>query len=325
MTTPKIEAVLERVQKMLNVQGRTPEEAALYVQKAHAILAEYDLTIDDIGTLKADPRTAVNKSEAVASSTKGKPDGWKADLLRYVAQSFECRVMAYMESERTKSGRYRTVTHYTLVGFKHDVEAAKWAHAFLVEEVTRPAKAYARTHWDAIEALASERGISHHDAESEYVWREGTHPLKAELYFIKGATQTVGYSLQKEWLARRDAAAAVNPHGLVVQKAAEIEEWIGRDRYGDRWEEVKKRRAEAEARAKERVEAGIGDLSAYTEAQAKEKPESPSQRRRREAAERRANERYWRKWEREQAKIDQEALVAGQRAGESIKWKEEVR
>jgi hypothetical protein len=307
-----IDEVLAQVQKMLNVQGRTPEEAAAYVEKAHAILAQYDLTIEDIGELKADPRTSIAKSDTAATATQGKPDGWKSDLLRAVAEAFDCRVIVSYETEWTKT-KQRLVKEYRLVGFKHDLEAAHYAHSFLVGEVTRLAKAYARVAWDEIAALAKERGISHHDAESEYTWSNGTHPLKQELYFTKGATQTIMYEVVTEARKRRAAEAEVNPHAMVLQKSDAIEDFVGRERWGDKWDDIKKQRAEAEAkRANETTIQKAWDSQ-------DQKQETPKQRAARERRERKQQERWERAYWREQEKIDHSALAAGQEAGRGLK------
>lgn len=324
-TAPDLDAILLRVQKMLNVEGRTPEEAAAYVEKAHAILAQYDLSIEDVGQLKADPRTSVAKGEATTRTTRGKPDGWKADLLEAVASAFECRVLRYSEHEYTKKGRSRWFNTYHLVGFKHDLDAARWAFTFLEGEIVRLGKGYARTHWDAIAELAQSQGMTHHEAESEYAWSNGTHPLKAELYFIQGATQTVAYSLSQEARNRREMAAAANPFGLVVQKQAELDDFIGRERYGDKWPEVKARQEAIRVEQEARWAAGSDLTKRMQETQPKAKPETAKQRAKREAREAREEEKWTRRYWREQAKIDHDALDAGQRAGRNINWKEPVR
>lgn len=333
--TPDLGAILAKVQKMLNVEGRTPEEAALFVERAHAILAQYDLSIEDVGQLKADPRTAVAKATGLATSTEGKTDGWKSDLLFAVAEAFECQVLEAWDWESTKSGRLRRVRHYHLVGFGHDLEAARYAHSFLVGEVTRLAKAHVRPMWDEIKRRAAADGVPVHTAERWYVLDEGRHPLKAELYFTRGATETVSESLREEARRRRQQAVDANPYALVVVKSAEVDDFIGRERYGDRWEDVKRRR-----RA-ERAAGGIGDLSAWYEARRRELERAereeqeklagmtPAQRERYEARkakeaeaeaarERRESERYEARWDREQAKIDHGALEAGRRAGRTI-------
>ena len=319
-----LDAILARVHKMLNTEGRTPEEAAAYVEKAHAILAQYDLSIEDVGTLKADPRTAIAKGEATTRTTRGKPDGWKADLLTAVAAAFECRVLRSSEWETTKSGRGRWFLNYHLVGFKHDLEAARWAFNYLESEIVRQSKVYSKTHWDAIKALAVERGITNHEAESEYTWSFGTHPLKAEIYFVKGAAQTISFRLSQESGNRRRMAAEANPFGLVVQKEAEIEEFLGIEQYGDRWPEVKARRAAMKAEQEARWAAGSDLAKAMQESQPKAKPETAKQRAKREAKEAREQERWERRYWNEQARIDHDALRAGQRAGEKIDWKERV-
>jgi hypothetical protein len=319
-----IDQVLEKVQKLLNVEGRTPEEAAAYVEKAAEILAQYDMTIEDVGQLKADPRTSVAKGDVLAKKTRGKADGWKADLLVTVARHFDARVTVTYEVEMTKSGRQRSVQHYRLIGFKHDLDAARYAFSFLVHEIERLGKEYARPMWDEIKGNAKSWGVSVHEAEADYVRWNGTHPLKAELYFVRGATETVVEALRSDRARREEARRAdPNPNALVVQKEAEIADFIGRDAYGDRWEEVKRQRADWKVRAQEQEAARVAR-------EAEERAtETPAARARREARERkeaakeakrqaRASEAYWRRYEREQAKIDHSALNAGQRAGRTI-------
>jgi hypothetical protein len=341
ITTPPadLDGILAKVQKLLNTTGRSPEEAAAYVEKAHALLAQYDLSIDDIGKLTADPRTAVAEREGVTGVTEGKPEGWKADLLFSVARAFECKVLNVQHTEQTKSGKYRVVTTYSLVGFGHDLEAAHYAHSFLLAEVARLGKEYARVGWDAIKEESRRRGISVHDAERWYTQWTGTHPLKAELYFIKGATQTVTEALDREAARRRREAVEVNPNALMVQKGAEVDDYLGRKSYGDRWEDVKARQAKWAAEAREEsekrsqlrrahmadehdagrvAECPICRIEANAEEEAKRRPETDAQRQAREEREWRRSERNYQRYVREQAKIDHDALGAGQAAGRKI-------
>lgn len=310
----EIDSILRKVQSLLNVEGRTPEEAAAYVEKAHAILAQYDLTMESVANLSADKRTAIRKSDVVGQTTEGKPDGWKSDLLVAVAEAFECHVMWSYHYEETKGGRERRVKEGRLIGFGHDVEAAGYAQAFLVGEVTRLAKAYARVGWDAIKALRDDRGISLHDAEAWYVQQGHPHPLKSELYFIKGATQTVTETLVFEARMRKMQAAEANPNALVVQKGDAVRDYIYQERYGKTYAE---KRAEWDAQAAKWVEEAKANPAAVA------KPESPSARRRREEAEerrqRKAEDASWRRYVREQNATDHSALRAGQEAGRTIK------
>jgi hypothetical protein len=319
-----LDAIVAKVQALLNNKGRTPEEAAAYVAKAHELLAKYELSMDDIGALKADPRTAVSRGAEVARTVKGKPDGWKADVLRQVARTFGTRVVTSWDSERTKSGKYRTVYSYSLVGFKHDIDAARFAFDYLVAEITRLSKEYSRPMWDSIKADAKRWNVSVHEAESDFALREGTHPLKAEVYFVKGAAQTIGEALAQSSARERSEAVAHNPNAIVVQKEAEIEEFLGRETHGDRWEQIK---ADRIARTDRWEQERLDRIAREAEERAKE---TPAQRRRREAREQRESEKearradresqaYWNRYYREQAKIDMDALVAGQRAGKSLR------
>jgi hypothetical protein len=321
---PDLDAIVEKVAALLKVEGRTPEEAAEYVRKAHELLAKYDLTMDDIGALKSDPRTAVARGAEVTRQTDGKPDGWKVDVLRAVASLYGVRIVGHRDVERTKSGKYRTFTSYVLVGFKHDVDAAHSAHTFLVEEITRLSKAYSRPMWDAIKANAKAWGVTVHEAESDFARWEGTHPLKAEVYFVKGAAQTVDGALRRAARDEREAAVAANPNAIVVQKQEVIDDFIGYEQYGDKWESVKAARAET-------LERWRRESAERTAREAEERAsETPLERRRREAREAkeqakearrnaRANEAYWRKQDRELARMDLNALQAGQRAGQELR------
>lgn len=304
-----LDGILAKVRKMLDTTGRTPEEAAAFVEQAHTILAKYDLTIESVAALKADARTAVTQVDAKTAKTEGKPDGWKSDLLLAVARSFECRVIYTTRYEETKSGRSRRVQEGHLIGFGHDVEAAGYAQSFLVGEVTRLAKAYVRPMWDEIKAGAAWHG-SVHASEQAFVQETGRHPLKAEVYFVKGAAQTISESLTREARDRAAQAAATNPNALVVQKAAEVDDFIYMKNYG-------MTKAEYMAKAAERAAAY---RAAYPEQPAK--IETPAARARREEAEYRRNARdsrtYWNRVARENARMDHGALEAGQRAGRTV-------
>lgn len=309
---PDLDRIVEKVQKLFALGTSSNEhEAASAVAKAQSLMAAYDLSMESIDNLKSDPRTSIAKGGNVVKTTAGKPDGWKAQLFEYVARTSDCRTAYRYEYEETSSGRQRAVKHGYLIGFKHDVEQAGYAFSFLVGEIERLAQTYADVHWNAIRLNATRLGISVHRAESMYTSTTGTHPLKAKLYFTKGAAQTVAETLETEQRRRRDEAARDNPNAIVLQKGAAVRDFVWREAYGmgyDEWKATEAaRRASYEPFAKE-------DTT--------EKPESPSAKRRREEAEARreqkSNEAYWRRYEREQAKIDHDALGAGQTAGRKI-------
>lgn len=307
-----LEAVLVKVQKLLSTEGRTPEEAAAYVEKAHALLAAYDLSIESIANLKADPRTSIRHGSEAVATTAGKPDGWKADLLVAVAAAFDCHIVAAYAYEQT-ARTTRTVVKRHLVGFGHDVEAAHYAHSFLVGEITRLAKAYSRPMWDAIKADAAARGVSVHEAESAWAERR-SHPLKAELYFTRGAAEAVAQVLGEDRRQRKQrerAEANANPNAIAVQKESEVRDFIYRERYGMSYDEFQ---------AKTRADSA--KWAAAQAAQPEAKRETDAQRRKREAREerqrQRANDRWYRQYIREQRATDHRAVEAGREAGAKI-------
>lgn len=312
-----LDDVVRKVQALLALGTSDNEhEAAAAVNKATELLAKYDLTMESVANLKADPRTAVTKSGPAARATQGKPDSWKSDVLEAVARAFDCRVTYSFEYETTKSGRHRRVKAGQLIGFGHDVEAAGYAQSFLVGEIERLAKVYVRPQWDEIRRRAADEGVSIHEAESWYTQVEGRHPLKAELYFVKGAAQTVGEALLADARRRRDAAARENPNALVLQKDAAVRDWQYQDAYGISYDEFQKRSAERRAKWEEEAQA------ANAEPKPAPKPETETQRRKREEREarqeKRDNERYWNRYRKEQGKIDHDALRAGQEAGRTL-------
>lgn len=324
-----LDDIIRKVQALLNVEGRSPEEAAAYVAKAQAMLAKYDLSMETIANLKADKRTSVRKAEkSDASVTEGKPESWKADILQAVADAFDCRVIFDHAIERTKSGRYRSIRHGYLVGFGHDVEAAGYANAFVVAEITRLAKEYARAGWDTIRNRAALYGISVHDAERDYVDMTGTHPLKMEISFIKGAAETATEVISREAREMRRRAREANPNALVIQKREEVDDEYERLRWGmtpEQWAARKAKQAEREAAG------GVGDLSAYLaqrrreyEAeQAKHAAETPAQHAKCERAAARkaaAEAREYAKWERKEARRAQAEANRAARAAERLDW-----
>jgi hypothetical protein len=345
MVAKSLDDIMEQVRKLLNVEGRTPEEAAAYVEKAHAVLAAHDLSIEDIADLKADSRTAVRKGDSETTVTEGKPEGWKADVLEAVAAAFECRVLFTSAFVESKSGRLRQVRHGSLIGFGHDVEAAGYANSFLVHEITRLAKAYAREMWDSIKDIQYTYDWTHQRAEAYYAETRGTHPLKAELSFLKGAAETVGDTLIRDARERRRAAMADNPNALVVQKAEEVNDEYDRIAWGytpEAWAARKERMAKQQEEWT--ANAAPADLSAYVEQlrreqaaeEAKHAAETPAQhekcirkqerKRAKDRAEERAfRERQARKEQAERnrqakaaARLDPHALEAGRRAGREV-------
>lgn len=309
--------VIDKIRKLFALGTSSNEnEAAAAVAMAQKMLAKFDLTIESIEDLKSDQRTAVAHGTHVVQTVQGKPDGWKADLFEAVAGTSDTFTAYQHEVETIGGGRTRRIKKGHLIGFAHDVEMAGYALAFLTKEIERLAQEYADVMWAEIRQIEKANGITHQQAESYYVERTKRHPLKAKLYFIKGAAETVIRKLWEDYHFRRDAAARDNPMALVLVKRQAVEDFISMERYGKTKAQMN---AEAEARmAKWREE----HAEKYPTTELAVPTETEAQRRKREEREARENERYWdaqdRKRAAKEAAMDKVAYREGKVRGEAV-------
>lgn len=311
--------IIERIRKLLALGTSSNEhEAALAVSNAQRLLQKYDLSMESIENLQADKRTAVRKGEkGVVSTTEGKPDGWKAELFEAVAFSHDCFTAYSTRWETTWSGKYRSVREGQLIGFGHDVEMAGYELNFLISEIERLAQEYADTMWAEIRKVERLHGITHQQAERLYVQDTGRHPLKAKLYFIRGAAEVVDANLRQGYYDRQYAAKNDNPHALVLRKREAVEDFLYVENYGmTKAEYYAKREAESAVRRAER-EAVTGEVESAAdrklrlEREAKEK--AKFDRWLRNQARKHAREEA-----RKYAATDHEAVRAGREAGRAV-------
>lgn len=316
MNREDISKIAERIRKLLALGTSSNEhEAALAVSKAQALLQQYDLSMESIENLKADPRTSIGRQSSGLQTREGKPEGWKADLLHAVAETSDCAVATTYEYERTKSGKHRLVTHYNVIGFLHDVEMVGYSTAFLIGEVERLAQVYADRMWAEIRDLERRAGITHQQAEAAYVRQTGRHPLKAKLYFIRGAAERLVDDLRSQYYERQmklQEGNGGNPYALVVQKKSAVADWISMERHGMTVAEYRKLCEEQHAKW----------VAEHPEE--KETPaETPAERAKREAREERAYQREQarreREWKRQYRATDHAAVRDGRVAGAGIR------
>lgn len=316
--------VIARIQKLLNTTGRTPEEAAQFVKKAQDLMLANDLEMEDVANLKADARSSILESGHSDLATRGKPEGWKVDLFRAVAETSDCYVITRSRSELTKSGRYRSIDTGALIGRAADVELAGYLFAFLRGEIERLANEYTKAQWQAIWDYAAERGISHQEAERGWARILEAHPLRSKVSWLAGATEGVIETLRRDKAERTKAAASHT--ALVVHKAADIEDYLYRKRGIDPDEaraKMAQRRAEAAERAAVAEAKEKADRAALL---ASETPFQRERRERREAKERekeeQADDRFWRRYSnreaRREATTDRTARTTGYRTGKDI-------
>lgn len=308
-----LEDVGRQIRKLLQLaeDARGNEhQAAAAASKAQELLAKYDLSLESIEDLKSDPRTSIRRAaETSVSITEGKPEGWMEDLFRHVAATSDCHAfftVTYDEGLKTRKG-YRRVRHWKLLGFGHDLELASYTFAFLKREVTRLAQEYADQMWREIREIERAEGITHQRAEQQFVFMTGRHPLKAKLHFTKGAVTAI---CTKLWEAKRERerVANTNPYAIVRNKEDAIREFMDIERYG----------------SKERADAVMAELrQKYEERdQIVPKSETPQERAKREAREKKEQARWQRKHDRAAAKEwanrDHAAYREGYRRGEEV-------
>lgn len=309
-----LEKVIDKVRKLLAL-GTSPNEheAASAVSKAQALLEAYDLTMESVEDLKSDKRTSIGKGDFFGQSleTRGKTDGWKKDLFSAVAYSFDCFTDERSETDPTHPSRCRRVGRF--IGFAHDVDMAGYSLSFLIHEIERLAQDYADTLWAEIRAFRDERGISQHDAESEYVRLHDRHPLKAKIYFTKGAAESVADNLRTGYYKRQREAVSANPNAIMLRKREAVEDFLYMEQYG----RTKKQQAEFWEIERKKWAEKYGSITP-----APTPTETPAQAR----ARRERQDREWRKQceraerrrAREEAETDHRAYQAGSVAGSSI-------
>lgn len=310
--TPEI---IAKVQKLLSVHGRTPEEAAQFVAKAQAIMEEHGLAMEQVaGKAKT---SDVIESIGQDIFEQGKPGAWRMDVLRTVAKTGGCQIVTGWRTEHAESKagrvRYRVIETAYMIGLPGDVEIAGYTYAFLIGEMERLAKEYADVLWGQIRAYAANYGWSIHDAERYYVQDHGTHPLKAQVSWLKGAAEGVVDALT----AAARERTRVNPDtmALVVNRDAIVRDYIYMKRYGKTYAEWS---AEVKV-ASEKARAAMVPA----------KPLTPAQQRKVDERQQRANERWWRteanRQAREAARLDGRAYRAGVETGRRMTVRPGVR
>jgi hypothetical protein len=123
--------LIDRVRKLLNLAASTNEhEAAAAAAKAHALLAEYNLTIADVGE-----ETVTSNATKSRTKTRKKLESWAFDLAQCVSEAFDC-------------GYYhRGDGQTTFVGVGADPEVCAWTFGYLYKTLLRMASAYMRNRW----------------------------------------------------------------------------------------------------------------------------------------------------------------------------------
>lgn len=242
--TQERESVIEKIAKLLGTQGRTPEEAAGFVNKANELAEKYGIAMYEVTGRKARMASDVKQTGAEDIFEHGKPQAWRWTVLEAAAEAAGVHVVKGWRSEENPKAkswrkRYRQIVTAYFIGLPMDVEVAGYTYQYLVQEVERQSKEFARPTWDLIRQIAEERGIKVHEAEMMYVSDDGpywgTHPLAQQASFRKGAAYGVKEALER--LTAERQAAEAGTMALVVDRKAAIRDFIYLRDYGKTYDQ----------------------------------------------------------------------------------------
>jgi hypothetical protein len=127
--SPETEKALERVRKLLALAGNNSNEheAAAAAERAHAMLAEHNLTIGDVRTSGEADTEFVEDDDLVTTSQP-----WRRPLGTMVARMFFCEYLY----DKLPLHRDR----HSFIGQRHNVEVAKMFFTYLHMTVQRLAQ-----------------------------------------------------------------------------------------------------------------------------------------------------------------------------------------
>jgi hypothetical protein len=190
-------AIVKRITGLLNVNGRTPEEAASFLQKAHELLAKHNLEMDDIAKVGGVTKKAVIGEENIIIAGKF---NWKKILIGVVADYFFCKAIIVTGTDMV-----------SIIGRADNRAATRSMYRWIVQQMDSM----------AIKATARYQPLRRTDP-SKQRWRNN---------YLHGANITIAQRLMAmRAQLQRDAEAkttalAIRTQALVVQTRAENDEY----------------------------------------------------------------------------------------------------
>lgn len=312
-------AVIAKIQKLLAL-GSSPNEheAALAISKAQALMEQHNLEMADI-TSAATATEHIGRGGAVVYSHKGKPDAWRTMIVKAVAATSDLMIIERgMRVEREVKGHAKVTYEegIAFIGFKADIELANYSVSFLLGELERLCNDYVQTRWQEIWDYADKWGMTHQEAESDWVHSLGNkHPLAARKYWLEGAAQGVAEMLRQERARRRNDNTNLN--ALVVRKDREVKNWWWKQEYGETYDEYLARVKAANEAYKAERQQWVDEHP--TLVGTKQDPEyAPPGRRRYSRATGAAEEARWRAEQKREARRDMHAYESGLRTGRTV-------
>lgn len=131
----RMEKVLEKVKKLVALSKSSNEhEAALALERAQALLAEYNLSIADIEKDESNPDFIISRSPVQDSMPYRRQVGHNISLLYFCTYFYEA------VPAMSKRGNVYTRDRHCIVGAQHNVVVAQMMFDYLVKAIDRLAR-----------------------------------------------------------------------------------------------------------------------------------------------------------------------------------------
>ena len=158
--TPEREKLIERVRKLMGMATSANEnEAAIFAEKAQALVAEHSLTMQELHEAEKQDDLVLDKG----LSTDSRP--WRRQLGAQVAKMYLCAYFyefKFNMTRKRKCGYIREDVH-SFVGAPHNVVIAKIMFQYLTETIIKLASEGSKR--------ASYRNSFQHAAANRLCWR----------------------------------------------------------------------------------------------------------------------------------------------------------
>lgn len=137
--TPEVDdRILDKIRKLMSVEGRTEEEAQLFAEKAQELLAKYKLSMTDIQFEDFKVHEPIEKHlvnwKEHQLKVKRQRIQWVEDLAYFVADAYQCRFLVHQGTN-----------YITFIGRRNDAKVAEFTLVTLVRMAEKIAdKAYVK-------------------------------------------------------------------------------------------------------------------------------------------------------------------------------------
>ena len=316
-TTPEKErAILERVQKLLSVQGRTPEETASYAAKAQELLEAYNLDLARLDEVGEDGRRAEEKFRGGFYEYEREVWRYVADLNFCLYWSQKVRIPRTKIDERSRQLRSRlaretvVVRQHRLVGRRVNVVAAQNMATYLLGAIERVCADWLGEKRSAGD-LRSRRAVSFREGCADDIttrlWQRRQDQMTEDARREREATEAAN---------RAGTAGVSTSTAVTISSVRKSEHDANMDHlYGEGWSAQRAARVAAQAAADRDAEEAYTRWAAANPEEARKKEEARAKEERRRSSRYRAPREKDRDWS---------AFATGQEKAQGISLEQQV-